>query len=89
MSAVTARARATWDREPLLHVSSPKEGYGSSRPGPHHDFIDPDDFPEEWRTLDATIEVEAKAKEVAIERLQAALTARGVPITSPGSRPRA
>ncbi|NLC80300.1 MAG: UV DNA damage repair endonuclease UvsE [Lentisphaerae bacterium] len=87
VSAVTARARATWDREPLLHVSSPKEGYGSRRPGPHHDFIDPDDFPEEWRALDATVEVEAKAKEVAIERLQAALAARGVPLTAPGSRP--
>jgi len=83
VSAVTQRTCATWNREPLLHVSSPREGHGGNRPGPHHDFIDPDDFPDEWRALDAAVDVEAKAKEVAIERLQTALAARGIPLRRP------
>ena len=82
---VTRQALATWDREPLFHVSSPKEGYGNKRPGPHHDFIDPADFPGEWRTLDLTVEVEAKAKETAVARLRQSLTRKHVPLwnTSP------
>jgi len=67
----TAAAIATWDREPLFHLSSPRNGWGNGDPKPHHDFIDPADFPACWRQLDATVEVEAKAKEVAIARLAA------------------
>ena len=70
MEEATAQALATWDREPLFHVSSPKDGYGSKNPRPHHDFIAPSDFPEQWLALDLTVEVEAKAKEVAIARLR-------------------
>jgi len=66
----TARARATWDREPLFHLSSPLEGWKGPRPERHHDYIDPADFPECWRDLSITIEVEAKAKELAVMRLQ-------------------
>ena len=76
--AVTEQALATWDREPLFHISSPKDGYGSKKPGPHHDFIDPSDFPDVWQALDLTVEVEAKAKEVAVERLRQALARRRV-----------
>jgi len=35
----------------------------------HHDYIDLKDFPTEWRKLDITVEVEAKAKELAVQRL--------------------
>lgn len=76
----TAQALATWNREPLFHVSSPKDGHGSKRPGPHHDFIDPADFPHAWHPLDVTVEVEAKAKEAAVARLRANLAGRGVPL---------
>lgn len=67
----TAAAIATWDREPLFHVSSPRNAWGTGDPKPHHDFIDPVDFPACWHHLDLTVEVEAKAKEVAIARLPA------------------
>lgn len=77
IEAATAAALATWDREPLFHVSSPKAGWGSGDAKPHHDFLDPDDLPECWRELDATVEIEAKAKEVAIRRLVGELRARG------------
>ncbi len=80
VEAATAQALATWDREPLFHVSTPKDGHGSKRPGPHHDFIDPADFPHAWHALDVTVEVEAKAKEAAIARLRGALVGRGVPL---------
>jgi UV DNA damage endonuclease len=66
---MTEAAVATWNREPLFHLSSPKDGWDSADPKKHHDFIDPDDFPECWLPLDATVEVEAKAKEVAIAKL--------------------
>lgn len=66
---VTALALETWDREPLFHISSPKDGWGSADPRPHHDYIDIKDFPAGWRGLKITVEVEAKAKELAIKRL--------------------
>ena len=70
---VTQEALATWNREPLFHVSSPKFGWESSKPSPHHDFIDIHDFPECWRRLSITVEVEAKAKEVAVKKLRSQL----------------
>jgi UV DNA damage endonuclease len=71
---VTQEALATWNREPLFHVSSPKFGWGSSKPNHHHDFIDIHDFPECWRGLSITVEVEAKAKESAIRKLTSQLS---------------
>ena len=65
----TAAALETWDREPLFHVSSPFEGWNGPKPSKHHDYIDPPDFPDCWRCLDLTVEVEAKAKELAVHRL--------------------
>lgn len=73
VAAATARARKTWRTEPLFHLSSPLEGWSGPRPERHHDYIDPRDFPNEWRGFALTVEVEAKAKELAVERLQADL----------------
>lgn len=69
----TRGARATWTGEPLFHISSPLEGWMGPQSHRHHDFIDIKDFPACWRGLDLTVEVEAKAKEVAIKRLQESL----------------
>jgi UV DNA damage endonuclease len=66
---VTTRAAATWDREPLFHVSSPLEGWAGSRPARHHDYIDPADLPAQWLNMNLTVDVEAKAKELAVLRL--------------------
>jgi len=60
---------ATWDREPLFHLSSPLETWQGPNPERHHDFIDVDDFPTCWHNLDITVEVEAKAKETAVQKL--------------------
>lgn len=65
----TARAVATWDREPVFHISSPLEGWRGPRPERHHDYINPRDFPAAWKGLKLTVEVEAKAKELAVLRL--------------------
>jgi UV DNA damage endonuclease len=65
----TAAAVATWNREPMFHLSSPLEGWEGPMPARHHDLIDPADFPKCWKVLDATVEVEAKAKETAVLKL--------------------
>jgi UV DNA damage endonuclease len=69
----TRKALATWDREPLFHISSPLNGWGGPLRERHHDFIDPRDFPDCWRRHRLTVEVEAKAKEVAVLQLAAHL----------------
>ncbi|MBL9135425.1 MAG: UV DNA damage repair endonuclease UvsE [Verrucomicrobiales bacterium] len=69
----TDRAIATWNREPLFHISSPLEGWHGPKPERHHDYIDPRDFPSAWRNPGITVEVEAKAKELAVLRLRADL----------------
>jgi len=66
----TEQAVATWNREPVFHISSPRDGWRSRNPAYHHDYIDPQDFPRCWLALDATVEVEAKAKEKAVRRLR-------------------
>ena len=67
----TAAARTTWkNREPLFHLSSPLEGWDGPKPERHHDYIDPKDFPSVWCGWPLTVEVEAKAKELAVARLQ-------------------
>ena len=40
------------------------------KPERHHDFIDVKDFPTCWRRQKITVEVEAKAKEAAVLKLQ-------------------
>jgi len=72
----TKTAVETWDREPLFHISSPRDGWDAKNPRPHHDYINMDDFPDSWLDLDITVEVEAKAKELAILKLQKDLQQR-------------
>jgi UV DNA damage endonuclease len=59
----------TWNREPLFHISSPKDGWDGQKPSRHHDYIDIRDFPECWKVLEITVDVEAKAKEIAVLQL--------------------
>ncbi len=73
----TQGALKTWNREPLFHISSPKNGWDSKNLKNHHDFINPQDFPDEWLTIDPlTIDVEAKAKELAVIKLQEDISKR-------------
>lgn len=68
----TFLAGETWKRagrEQYCHLSSPKDGWEGSNPKAHADFIDPIDFPECWIGGEMTVDVEAKAKEQAVERL--------------------
>ena len=74
----TQRATATWrGREPLFHLSSPLEGWDGPKPERHHDYIAPSDFPAEWKERTLTVEVEVKAKELAVLKLLAHLRAKG------------
>lgn len=66
----TQAALQTWNREPLFHLSSPLAGWDGPKPERHHDYIDPQDFPACWRSLTLTVEVEAKAKELAVLKLK-------------------
>lgn len=72
----TCETLATWSREPLFHISSPLEGWKGKKLKPHHDFINVQDFPQCWRDLALTVEVEAKAKELAVLKLKRQLTQR-------------
>ena len=76
IEAVTEQALATWPREPLFHLSSPRDGWQGANPRPHHDYIDPGDLPACWAGRQLTVEVEAKAKELALQRLIAAQAPR-------------
>ena len=76
IEAVTEQALATWLREPLFHLSSPRDGWQGANPRPHHDYIDPGDLPACWAGRQLTVEVEAKAKELALQRLSAAQAPR-------------
>jgi UV DNA damage endonuclease len=73
VAEATERARTTWRTEPLFHISSPLEGWAGPKPARHHDYIDVADFPREWLGWPLTVEVEAKAKELAVTRLLAEL----------------
>ncbi len=79
----TAAARDTWlGREPLFHLSSPLKGWGQPQPQLHHDYIDPADVPPSWLEMPITVDIEAKAKELAIARLQTWLPNAGNPAQS-------
>lgn len=73
---ITSESIKTWNREPLFHISSPLFGWSGKYPERHHDFIDVNDFPLCWLNHSLTVEVEAKAKELAIARLQMDLQKR-------------
>jgi UV DNA damage endonuclease len=65
----TDLAAATWrGREPYCHISSPREGW-NAKPKPHADYIDLTDVPLCWLGRAMTVDVEAKAKELAVVRL--------------------
>lgn len=72
----TEFAVASWgDREPYFHVSSPRAGWNVGDTRPHHDMIEPTDWPLEWTAMwesgvPFTVDVEAKAKERAVFALR-------------------
>ncbi len=76
VATASSRAAATWaNREPYFHISSPRDGWeGACRP--HADLVDPRDFPDEWRSMTLTLNVEAKAKERAVLALRDAIVPR-------------
>ena len=82
LQEATDAAIKTWNREPLFHISSPKEGWQAGEPRWHHDYIDIQDFPREWYALDITVEIEAKAKELAVLKLYNQLESFSNTITS-------
>jgi UV DNA damage endonuclease len=66
----------TWQsvgKKPYFHISSPKNGWSGGAPKPHADYIDPADFPSCWKKMTVTVDVEAKAKELAVLRLKSDL----------------
>ena len=68
----TRLAAATWQRlgrEQYCHLSSPRSGWGGGDVKPHADYINPSDLPSCWRELNMTVDIEAKAKELAVLRL--------------------
>lgn len=71
VAEATREAARTWlGREPWLHLSSPASGWSATDTRPHADYITPADVPREWLALTATLDVEAKQKELAVLRLR-------------------
>jgi UV DNA damage endonuclease len=79
VAEATERAQQTWSSEPLFHISSPLAGWDGPKPERHHDYVDPADFPAQWLGWPLTVEVEAKAKELAVAKLRADLDKQGGP----------
>lgn len=76
----TRLAGATWQetgREQYCHLSSPKAGWSGGNPKPHADYIDPADIPSCWLGRAMTVDIEAKAKELAVMRLMSDLRRHG------------
>ncbi len=68
----TRLAGASWQnlgREQYCHLSSPRAGWGKGDTKPHADYINPLDVPKCWRERIMTVDIEAKAKELAVVRL--------------------
>jgi UV DNA damage endonuclease len=70
----TEKSIDTWQtlsREPIFHISSPHDGWTATNYRSHSDYIDVNDFPQLWKMLDVNVivEVEAKAKELAVAKL--------------------
>lgn len=74
----TDLALSTWDRNPLFHLSSPAGGWESNNTCTHSDYIDVEDFPVEWVKSEKsfTVDVEAKHKELAIDKLRKDLSTK-------------
>jgi len=76
----TALAGETWrtvGREEYCHLSSPKSGWGEGNPKPHADYIDLSDLPDCWLGREMTVDIEAKAKELAVVKLLTCLRELG------------
>ena len=76
----TKLAVATWEsagREPYCHLSSPRAGWQTGNPRPHADYIDLADLPNCWQGLEMTVDIEAKARELAVLKLMADLRGKG------------
>jgi UV DNA damage endonuclease len=70
----TLAAAETWNgREPYNHISSPRDGWEGANPRPHAGYVDPADWPEAWRGMRMTVDVEAKEKERAVVALMRAV----------------
>ncbi len=67
--ATEACARTWRGREPWAHISSPLGGWRGPDSRRHADFIRPCDVPASWVGRRMTVDVEAKAKELAVLRL--------------------
>jgi UV DNA damage endonuclease len=68
----TQLAAETWhisNREQYCHLSSPRSGWAPGNPKPHADYIDLADVPDCWRGRTMTVDIEAKAKELAVVKL--------------------
>lgn len=65
-------------REQYCHISSPRNGWQGGDPKPHADYIDPADFPPCWLGREMTVDLEAKAKELAVVRLMTELKGDGL-----------
>ncbi len=79
----TEKSVETWKkagREPHFHISSPRDGWGESNPRMHAEYIDINDFPEEWKEEmpDFTLDIEAKAKELAVVKLSRQLKQKNI-----------
>jgi len=75
----TTLAEKSWQavgQEPYCHISSPRNGWQGVDPKPHANYIDPSDFPACWLGREMTVDVEAKAKELAVIRLMDELKGR-------------
>lgn len=70
----------TWQgtgRDQYCHLSSPAAGWGGADPRAHADYIDAADVPPCWPGRTMTVDIEAKAKELAVVRLMDALKRAG------------
>ena len=76
----TQLAAETWEmtgREQYCHLSSPRAGWAAGDPKPHADYIDLADVPACWLGRTMTVDIEAKAKELAVVTLMTELKSRG------------
>lgn len=83
----TALAGETWraaGREQYCHLSSPRSGWLGGNPKPHADYVDLADLPDCWLDRELTVDVEAKAKELAVLRLMEDLEGAGRKGSAPG-----
>jgi UV DNA damage endonuclease len=76
----TQLAAETWQmtgREQYCHLSSPRAGWAAGDPKPHADYIDLADVPTCWLGRTMTVDIEAKAKELAVVKLMTELKSGG------------